>query len=66
MIFTALPLNFYIYGAIGDRYEECGVIEVGDYVAPRDTNGEGGYEDVGISKITRSYCCVHEETIDCY
>ena len=38
-------------GSIGDRDEECGLLEVGEDVTPRDPKGVGGYEDVKFSKI---------------
>ena len=49
-----LPHYYYIFRKtepLGKKYEECGMPQVGENVAPRDTKGEGGYEDFGISKI---------------
>ena len=66
MIFTAILLYFCEARSIGYRYDEFGVLLVGNNVAPRDTTGEGAYEDVGILKISRRYCCMHEDTLYCY
>ena len=38
------------------------MIEVGDDVTSRYPKGGVDYEDVIISKISRRYFCVHEET----
>ena len=50
----------YLGRAIGDRDEECGVLKVGDDVTPIYPKGEGGYEDIKISKCYGRYCCVYE------
>ena len=55
MRFTTLIIIFKEAGAIVDRDEECGLLEVGEDVIPRDPKGEGGYEDAKISKRYMRY-----------
>ena len=44
----------------------CGLVKVGDNVTPRYLKGEGGYEDIIISKCSGRYYCVHEGNSYCY
>ena len=64
-----LPHYSYIFtkpDPLGTEMKNVACSRLGAIVAPRDTKGGGGYKDVGISKMSQRYGCVHEETINRY